>query len=249
MGVSKIKKMRLHKFLASAGVSSRRSAEKLIAQGRVMVNKKIIREMGFLINPVQDKVAFDHKLLHLPEKNYYVLLYKPASYLSSAKDLRGRPIVLDLIKGLPLRVFSVGRLDYDTEGVLLLTNDGELAYRLMHPRFLIEKKYEALVKGAPSASVIENLTRGIRLEDGTLTAPAKISLLETKKDRALLSITLHEGRKRQVKRMCRVVGHPLLKLKRTQFAFLTLNGLKPGQYRLLNTKEVYRLRSLVHLKT
>jgi 23S rRNA pseudouridine2605 synthase len=166
--------------------------------------------------------------------------------ITSMSDPRGRKTVADFFRDIPERVFPVGRLDYDTEGLLLVTNDGELANRLLHPRFEVEKVYVATVKGKPDKSAIRTLREGVRLEDG-MTAPAKVLLLEAGDARSRLELTIHEGRNRQVRRMCAAVGHPVIHLMRTRLAFLTLNGLKRGEYRELTPQEVKRLRKWMEL--
>jgi len=238
--------MRLQKFLARAGIASRRSCEEFIKQGRVKVNGKIVTEMGFIIHPEEDKICFDDKPVRLPKQNYYLLLYKPAGYLTTAKDTYGRPTVLDLVKDIPRRLFPVGRLDQDTEGVLLLTDGGELAHRLMHPRFEVKKTYKALVKGIPEKNELLRLAKGVELPDGN-TSPAEVKLLTAKNDRAVILIAVHEGRKHQVKRMFAAINYPVIKLKRIRFAFLGLKGLEPGSYRKLNRREIQKLRRLVGL--
>ncbi|MCG0278905.1 MAG: rRNA pseudouridine synthase [Thermanaeromonas sp.] len=241
------KLMRLQKYLAQAGIASRRRAEELIRAGRVKVNGETVTTMGFKVEPGRDAVEVDGKIVELETKKVYYLLYKPAGYVSTARDPQGRPKVVDLLQGVRERVYPVGRLDYDTEGLLLLTNDGDLTLRLTHPRYGVPKTYEALVEGIPDAQDLSRLAKGVKLEDGW-TSPAKVRLLWARKGRALLELTLREGRKREVRRMCKAVGHPVIKLKRTKMAFLTLKGLKPGEYRELTEEEVERLYKTVGLK-
>ncbi|HHP51468.1 MAG TPA: rRNA pseudouridine synthase [Moorella mulderi] len=238
--------VRLQKFLAQGGVASRRKAEELIRAGRVEVNGVVITTPGFKVDPRKDRVKVDGKPVALPPRRWYVLLYKPCGYISSARDPQGRPTVLDLVKGIPARLFPVGRLDFNSEGLILLTDDGELALRLTHPRYQIPKTYHVLVQGNPSEAALERLKRGVALEDG-VTSPAEVKVLRKLKDRTWLEITLREGRKRQVRRMLAAVGHPVVRLKRVKLAFLTLRGLKPGQYRVLAPEEVEKLYELTGL--
>ncbi|CAM5792129.1 MULTISPECIES: pseudouridine synthase [Brevibacillus] len=234
---------RLQKVLANAGVASRRHCEELIVQGRVQVNGQIVKELGTRVDPDNDKIKVDGKLVHL-ERKIYVLLYKPTGYITSVSDPQGRRVVVDLLKGIKERVYPVGRLDYDTSGLLLLTNDGEMAHMLTHPSYEMDKVYRAWVKGVPAREKVSQLESGIRLEDG-MTAPAQAKLLKTTsaRDRSLLELTIHEGRNRQVRRMCEAIGHPVLSLERIQLGFLTLEGLQPGQYRPLTSAEVEKIKS------
>lgn len=233
---------RLQKVLAQAGVASRRSCEELITQGRVRVNGKVVQELGTKVNPVEDSIEVDGRPIRREEKAY-VLLYKPTGVITSLHDPQGRRVVTDLLTGVNQRVYPVGRLDYDTSGLLLLTNDGELANRLAHPSYEIDKVYRAWVKGVPAAAKIRQLAAGIMLEDG-MTAPGEARLLETDhtKQRALIELTIHEGRNRQVRRMCEAIGHPVIALERIRVGFLTLDGVKPGKYRHLTADEVTRLK-------
>lgn len=237
--------MRLSKYLALAGVASRRQAEQIIDAGRVEVNDSVVSIPHHPVGP-DDRVTVDGREVEPVEEKHYFLLDKPPGYLSTVSDTRGRPTVLELIGEIPARLYPVGRLDLDASGVLLLTNDGDLAYRLTHPRFGVEKKYRARVEGVPSASTLARMARGMELEDGR-TAPAKVKLLGRLPGGALLEIVLTEGRKRQVKRMCAAAGHPVVELHRTAFAFLTTARLGGGKYRRLSAAEVRRLYQLVDL--
>jgi 23S rRNA pseudouridine2605 synthase len=177
------------------------------------------------------------------EERVYILLHKPAGVITSARDPQGRRTVLDLLKRVTSRVYPVGRLDYETEGLLLLTNDGELANRVMHPRYEIEKEYRAYVQGKPTPEALEQLRNGVKLEDG-VTSPAEVALIECDaKGNSWLSIILHEGKNRQVRRMCAQVGFPVIYLKRVRLGFLTLGDLKKGEYRRLTEAEIIRLKS------
>lgn len=237
--------MRLSKYLAAAGVASRRKAEQIIVSGRVEVAGAVITVPQYRVKP-GDRVTVDGREVKPEKQKCYLLLDKPAGFLSTVSDPHGRPTVLDLIGRSPARLYPVGRLDLDTTGLLLLTNDGELAYRLTHPRFGVEKRYRARVKGVPDPAALTRMARGVRLEEG-LTAPAKVRLLRRGRDHALLEIILIEGRKRQVKRMCAACGHPVERLRRTGFAFLTAEGLQGGIFRHLSGAEVRRLYRFVGL--
>jgi len=237
-------KERLQKYMARAGIASRRHAEDMIKAGRVKVNGVTIKELGTKINPDSDTVTVDNKRARV-ERNVYIILNKPAGYVTTLKDPRGRPVVTDLLKGISQRVYPVGRLDFDTEGLLLLTNDGSLTYALTHPKHQIPKTYQALVQGIPSPEKIQQMEKGLILSDGP-TAPAIVTLLGKKKGNALLEITIHEGRNRQVRRMCEEIGHPVLKLKRVKMGNLTLRGLPGGKFRHLSPRELNQLKKLAY---
>ena len=226
--------MRLNAFLARAGIASRRGAEELISAGRVRVNGEVAGLATFVEGA--DRVEVDGEEVG-PEPLTYVLLHKPAGVVTTASDPHGRPTVVGLV-GHEHRVVPVGRLDADTTGVLLLTNDGPLAHRLMHPRYEVDKVYEVDVEGAPSDDALAHLARGIELDDGT-TAPAEVKRLA----RERLELTIHEGRKHQVKRMLAAVGHPVTRLHRSSYAGLTAAGLAPGEWRELSGAEVKALRA------
>ncbi|TPG89632.1 rRNA pseudouridine synthase [Brevibacillus laterosporus] len=234
---------RLQKVLAQAGVASRRSCEELIKQGRVKVNGQVITELGTKVNASVDQILVDNKSI-AQEEHVYVLLHKPTGVITSMSDPEGRKTVRDLIKQIPQRVYPVGRLDFDTSGLLIMTNDGELANRLAHPSFEMDKVYRAWVKGIPTSESVLRLAKGIKLEDG-MTSPGKAKILErdTNKNRTLLELTIHEGRNRQVRRMCQAIGHPVVTLQRIRISFLTLGNLGLGSYRFLQKEEVERLQS------
>ncbi|MCK8827104.1 rRNA pseudouridine synthase [Natroniella acetigena] len=233
---------RLQKVMAKAGVASRRQSEKLIAAGRVKVNGKVVTELGSKVDPDQDQIEVDGEQI-TKEKLVYILLNKPQGCVTTADDPHGRRTVLDLIK-VKQRVYPVGRLDYDTEGLLLLTNDGDVTYALTHPSHQVTKKYIATVKGVPNQGNLKALERGIKLADGW-TAPAEVELVVNFSERAILSLEIHEGRKHQVKRMCRAVGHPVQELKRIKMGPLELDDdLKLGDYRFLRKNEIKQLREL-----
>ena len=223
------------------GVASRRACEQLIAEGRVQVNGETVTLPGTKITPGADTVAVDGRVLSRAPRLRYILLYKPVGYICSAADEKGRRTVLDLLDGVTERVYPVGRLDYDTSGVLLLTNDGELTNRLLHPSHEVEKTYLAQVEGEPDQKALERLRKGVKLSDG-LTAPAKVRRQRSRDGRFWLELTIHEGRNRQVRRMLEAVGHPVLHLKRTKLDFLDLSGLSPGAWRELSADEVGRLK-------
>lgn len=229
---------RLQKVLARAGIGSRRVCEDLIAEGKVTVNGEVA-VLGRRIDPDTDKVAVDGVPLSVAEGLVYYLLNKPAGVVSTAADPEGRRTVVDLVPAEP-RVYPVGRLDYETEGLLLLTNDGDLTHRLTHPSFGVEKEYLAEVEGTPTRGSIRTLREGVELEDGT-TSPARASLQPPN----LLTLTIHEGRNRQVRRMCEAIGHPVKRLVRVRIGPLTDRTLKPGAWRALTTAEVRALETAV----
>jgi 23S rRNA pseudouridine2605 synthase len=228
--------VRLNAYLARAGVASRRGAEELIRAGRVRVNGEVAGLATFVERT--DRVELDGRPLEL-EPLAYVLLHKPAGVVTTASDPHGRPTVVDLVE-LPRRIVPVGRLDADTTGALLLTNDGRLAHRLMHPRYEVDKVYEADVEGEPDEEALRRLAEGLELDDGT-TAPAGVRRLGPSR----LELTLHEGRNRQVRRMCEAVGHPVTHLHRREYAGLTLEGVEPGKWRELTPAEVAALRAAI----
>lgn len=241
---TKQERVRLQKYLANQGIASRRAAEKLIQEGMVRVNGQLIREMGVKIDPTQDQVTVGGQLVRSGQRMRYILLHKPVGYICSVRDERGRRTVLDLVSDIPERVYPVGRLDYDTSGLLLLTNDGELTQRLLHPSGEVDKTYLAEVRGSLSRSTAERLARGVRLSDG-LTAPARVRIVRHKADSTLVELTIHEGRNRQVRRMLEAVGHPVWRLKRLREGGLDLQGLAVGQWRELTDKEVQTLKDRI----
>jgi 23S rRNA pseudouridine2605 synthase len=240
---------RLQKVIAQAGIASRRHAEQMIIDGRVRVNGKKVVELGTKVNS-KDVITVDGQKINFPKKKYeYYILHKPTGYITSAKDPQGRKTVMDLMRGVKVRVYPVGRLDYDTSGLLVLTNDGELAHRLMHPSFGVDKTYQVEVQGVISSKALVQLQQGIELEDGK-TAPAQVRVISQKGQGTLqrLEITIHEGRNRQVRRMFEAVGFPVVNLKRLRFGPLQLDDeLKLGKYRNLTEKEIELLKKAVEL--
>jgi 23S rRNA pseudouridine2605 synthase len=227
-----MKGVRLQKVIAQAGLASRRAAEEMIRQGRVTVNGRVITELGHCVDPA---------------RKVYLLFYKPRQCVTTLRDPQGRRTVLDLIPPMGVRLFPVGRLDYDAEGLLLLTNDGLLGNRLQHPRYGVSKVYEVKVQGRPAPEALQRLRSGISLEEGT-TSPAEVTVMRTLPRAAWLRIVLHQGWYRQIKRMMESVGHPVLKIKRVAYGPLTLGRFAPGDYRSLSEKEVQRLYNLVPLE-
>jgi pseudouridine synthase len=238
--------MRLQKVLAQAGLASRRQAEEWIQAGRISVNGKVVTTLGNQADPSVDRIAVDGKLINRLAPKVYYLLNKPAGYVSTCMDDLGRPTVLKLLAAVKFRLFPVGRLDWDTEGLLLLTNDGELAHRLLHPRFHIRRTYLAKVEGIPTPDALHRLTN-----TGDAAAPRKrrptVRISKVGERHAWLEIRLWEGRNRQVRRMCAAVGHPVRRLRRVQFAGLDTIGLPTGQYRPLTPVEILTLKRLAGL--
>lgn len=235
---------RLQKVMAEAGVASRRKCEQFITEGRVKVNGTTITELGYKVDPTRDDIEVDGKKIE-KERRVYYLLHKPTGVITSVSDPQKRKTVLDLMKGVKERIYPIGRLDYDTSGLLLLTNDGDFANHIAHPSHELDKVYEATVKGRIDEPALEKLRRGVRLEDG-MTAPAVVEFVryQQKNDTSVIHLTIHEGRNRQVRRMCEAVGHRVVQLRRIRLAFLTLEGTVEGTYRVLTPDEVNRLRSM-----
>ena len=234
--------MRLQKYLADCGIASRRKAEQLILDGRVGVNGEVVRTLGTQVDPLCDSVTYDHRVVRPERKKVYIMLNKPRGVVTTASDQFGRKCVLDLVD-LPLRLYPVGRLDYDTEGLLLLTNDGEFANTVSHPKHQIGKTYQAVVRGVPTQEKLDKLRNGIEI-DGGLTSPAQVETLGNRNGKADILITIHEGRNRQVKRMFDAVGHPVVSLKRIAVGSLNIGGLAPGQWRELTEKERKSLQKI-----
>ena len=235
---------RLQKLIATAGIASRRHAEELIVAGRVTVNGEVIKELGSKADPDRDHIKVNGKLINPQLKTrdkVYVLLNKPRGYLSSVSDPEGRPLVTELLPPSLGRLYPVGRLDFNTEGLLLLTNDGDFTNFVTAARNRVEKVYEVKVKGVPTEAAIQRLRKGVTLEDGTRTAPAKIAKLSETKTNAWYEVLLHQGRNQQVRRMFELIGHSVLKLRRVRIGFLTDEHLKPAHWRFLSPAEVGRI--------
>ncbi|MBS4025274.1 MAG: rRNA pseudouridine synthase [Clostridia bacterium] len=234
---------RLQKVIAHGGIASRRKAEELILAGKVKVNGITVKELGIKINPRTDLVEIEGTKIQAMVKPVYYMLNKPRGYVTTARDQFNRLTVLDLLKDVKCRVYPVGRLDYETEGLLLLTNDGELAFKLTHPKNKVDKVYEVLVDGNVSKATLQLLANGVMLDDGK-TLPAKAKTLKSWPHQTLVELTIREGRNRQVRKMMAAAGHRVKQLKRTKIDFLELNDLKQGQYRSLTLAEIERLKSL-----
>ncbi len=234
--------MRINKYLASCGVASRRKCEEYILQGRIKVNGKLVTELGMDINEKKDKVTMDDKPLTYEQQAVYYMLNKPKGVISAANSKYGETTVVDLIEDEENRIYPIGRLDKDTTGLIFLTNDGALAYKLTHPKFEKEKTYEALVKGKVDVDDMNKMRKGI-MNEGELLSASNVRLLKMIKGNSLLLITLREGKKRQVRRMCRATGHDVVELKRISEGGIELGNLKPGEYRKLTFNEVKKLLS------
>ncbi|GIP25547.1 ribosomal large subunit pseudouridine synthase B [Paenibacillus sp. J23TS9] len=235
---------RLQKILAQAGIASRRKCEELILAGKVEVNGETVTALGTKADPEQDIITVAGKPIR-NENKIYIMLNKPKGVITSASDPAGRKIVTDYVKGIKERIYPVGRLDYDTEGLLLLTNDGEFANMLTHPKHHVPKTYLATVEGIPHGSELDKLRAGIKLEDG-MTSPAEVEYkdIDTEKKEAVISITIHEGRNRQVRRMFEAISHKVIRLKRISFGDLLLQNLKRGLYRHLTKDEIESLKNM-----
>ena len=235
---------RLQKLIAAAGIASRRHAEELITSGKVSINGEIVRELGTKADPDRDHIKVNGKLINPRLKDRekaYVLLNKPRGYLSSLSDPENRPLVTELLPPSLPKVHPVGRLDFNTEGLLILTNDGELTNFVTAARNRVDKVYEVKVKGVPTEAAISRLRKGVTLDDGTRTAPAKIKLLHQTETNAWFEVLLHQGRNQQVRRMFELIGHSVIKLRRVRIGPLTDENLKPGYWRFLTATEVKKL--------
>jgi pseudouridine synthase len=238
---------RLQKILSAAGISSRRASETLITEGRVSVNGETVTELGTKADPEVDDIRVDGRRVKPPATRRYILMYKPRGYITSRSDPQQRPTVIDLLTtgGVREYVYPVGRLDYESEGLLLLTSDGDLAERLMHPSHGVAREYHARVRGVPDHHTLDRLSKGIPL-DGRKTAPAEVAILQILEgqggDDALLSIAIHEGRNRQVRRMCEAVGHPVVRLRRVRIGPIHDEHIRPGEFRDLDDREIAALK-------
>lgn len=237
--------MRINKYIASCGVASRRKAEELIISGRVSINGELITELSTTVDETKDIVEVDGLPINQEEKKVYILLNKPEGYITTVKDQFDRPSVLDILKDVDERVYPVGRLDYETSGLLILTNDGDLTYKLTHPKHEVEKTYLAMVNGIISPEEKRRFENGLQIEDYT-TAKAKLKIVKAdeEKNYSVCKITIHEGRNRQVRKMCKAIGHPVRNLRRIQMGRINIRGLEVGEYRNLTEDEVKYLKSV-----
>jgi pseudouridine synthase len=238
---------RLQKILSTAGIASRRAAEEYIREGRVSVNGETVTELGTKADPATDDIRVDGRQIKTPGRRRYILLYKPRGYITSRSDPQRRPTVIDLLTkgGVREYVYPVGRLDYESEGLLLLTSDGDLAAKLTHPSHGVAREYHARVRGVPDRRALERLAKGVML-DGRRTSPAEVELVKIidapTGEQALVSIAIHEGRNRQVRRMCEAVGHPVIRLRRVRIGPITDPHIRPGEFRDLSAKEISALK-------
>lgn len=237
--------MRINKYIASCGVASRRKAEEIILDRRVKVNGEIVSELSFNIDENKDIVEIDGKVISLSENHVYIVLNKPEGYITTVKDQFDRPSVLDLVTDIKERVYPIGRLDYETSGLLILTNDGDLTYKLTHPKHEVDKTYVALVKGQPTYEELKNFRDGLEIEDYK-TAPAKIRVVDVNEEKnySKCEIKIHEGRNRQVRKMCKAINHPVLRLRRIAMGDIRLKGLRVGEYRHLTKEEIEYLKGI-----
>jgi len=236
--------VRLQKFLAHAGIASRRQAETLIAAGHIAVNGSVVRQLGTSVAPA-DLVEFAGKPLHVPAEKRYIVLHKPCKVMTTMRDPQGRRTVATLVPRGPGRVVPVGRLDYDTSGVLLLTNDGELAHVLTHPRFGVEKTYRAVVRGRVGRDDVAQFLAGMSLPDGR-AAPARLRVVRSGSEFSELDVTIHEGRNRQIRRMFEATAHPVVSLARLRFGPIALGDLRAGNWRTVSERELAALRTALH---
>ena len=236
-----MEEIRLQKYIADCGITSRRKAEELIKQGKIKVNGQIVHELGTKINPQKDIVLYQDKKIKEKQKNVYILLNKPIGYVTTVKDQFERPSVLDLVK-VKQRVVPVGRLDMYTSGALILTNDGDFVYQVTHPKHEIDKTYTVTIKGIVTEQDVELLKNGVKIEDYT-TKPAKVKILKTdlEKNTSRLEITIHEGKNRQIRKMCEAVGYPVLALHRSKISGIGVKDLPLGKWRFLSKREVERI--------
>jgi 23S rRNA pseudouridine2605 synthase len=241
---------RLQKILSAAGIASRRAAEAYITEGRVSVNGRTVTELGTKADPDADDIRVDGRRIKPATRRVYILMYKPRGYITSRSDPQKRPTVIDLLAkgGVRDYVYPVGRLDYESEGLLLLTSDGDLAARLTHPSHEVEREYHARVRGVPDRHALERLAKGIVI-DGRKTSPAEVKLVKVidtdAGEDSVMSIVLHEGRNRQVRKMCEAIGHPVVRLRRVRIGPITDEHIRPGEFRDLDAREVAALRRAV----
>lgn len=235
--------IRLQKYIADCGIASRRKAEELIKQGSVKVNGSVVKEMGIKVSD-NDQVEVNGRLIKPESKKVYIMLNKPSGYVTTVKDQFQRPTVIELLKGVNERVFPVGRLDYETTGLLILTNDGDFTFKMTHPSHEIAKTYLATISGIPSKEEISSFERGLKIEEYT-TSPAKLRIVRARDRVCDVEVTIHEGRNRQVRKMCDAIGHPVLSLKRISLGSLKLGDLPEGSWRELSADEVKDLLKTV----
>jgi 23S rRNA pseudouridine2605 synthase len=235
-----MEQMRLQKYLAEVGIASRRKSEELIRDGAVKVNGISVTEMGYRVTG-EEVIEVNGRIVAGSQKKVYVMLNKPVGYISTAKDQFGRPNVIELIKGVNVRIYPVGRLDYDTSGLIILSNDGEFTYKMTHPKHEIKKVYSGMIYGIPSQEEIKAFKSGLRIED-YITSKADIKIIEIVGDKSWVEITICEGKNRQVRKMCDAIGHPVIKLKRTAIGSLNIGDLKEGNWRYLDKKEIEALK-------
>ena len=237
--------MRINKYIALCGVASRRKAEELILAGKIKVNDNIVTELSYQVDEENDVVKVDDKIIKEENKLVYILLNKPEGYITTVKDQFDRESVLDLVTDIKERVYPIGRLDYETSGLLLLTNDGDLTYKLTHPKHEVDKTYVARVKGKLTPDEIKMFKSGLKIED-YVTAPAKLKVIryDEQRDSSLLEIKIHEGKNRQVRKMCKAINHPVLRLKRTAMGKIRIGECEIGKYRYLTEDEVKYLKSI-----
>lgn len=233
--------VRLQKYMAACGVASRRKSEEYILEGRVTVNGAVVKELGFKVDPAMDRVYFNGELIEMEQEKVYILLNKPTGYITSVKDQFDRQTVLDLIQGVDARIYPVGRLDYDTSGLLILTNDGELTKQITHPSHKVEKTYTARVSGRVSKTDLARLQAGVDI-GGYVTAPCKAKILSQGRESTDVELTIHEGKNRQVRRMMDAIGHPVQKLDRAAIGKIRKGDLKVGAWRMLTDKEIAYLK-------
>ena len=231
--------IRLQKFLADSGIASRRKCEKIILEGRVKVNTKVVTELGTKVNPYKDFIEVDGKVLKRQEDKIYILLNKPIGYVTTVKDQFNRPTVMDLLKGIQTRIVPVGRLDMYTSGALILSNDGEFINKITHPSHEVDKTYNVTIKGKINQEEIEQLKKGVDIGD-YVTKPAKVKILKIDENKNIsrIQITIHEGKNRQVRRMCKAINKSVIGLHRAAIGNITVKNLKLGEYRSLNNKEI-----------
>ena len=235
--------MRLQKYMAQSGVASRRASEKMIADGLVSVNGKIVTRQGIDINPNEDIIKVNDKTITQEENKIYIILNKPLGYVVTMDDEKDRKIVTDLIEGVEERIYPVGRLDMDTSGLILLTNDGKITNKITHPRNQVVKKYIAIVEGTPNKLELTKFRKGLMI-DGKKTSPAKIKIMKNYETESILEIEINEGRNRQIRKMCEAINHPIKKLKRVSIGEISIGGLEFGEWRYLDKDEMEYINSL-----